>query len=308
MTVCVAVSCEQGSCLVVAADTMVTSDLLSREFEHPGRKIVDLSESCIALTAGDALAHTELFNMVHDEIAELKEPSVIQIVETIKHRYQETRKKLIIERVLEPKGFDGFEDFYKAHEHLNQEIAFRIQEAIDQFDEYDEYGGYDLQILVAGTTSQSAHIYGIVKPGTSQCFDALDFHAIGSGEAWALNALIGRGCHRGTALDEALLMVYEAKKSAEKAPGVGSITDITVIFPDGKVDIPRADISGLEPIYEAWSQKRASSKGRLKELFKKLERNASRDGGPIAIRGRDREPEAVLGKNRQGPKKNRRGK
>src|SRR5262245_24716547 len=122
MTVCIAAACEESSCVVVAADTMVTNEGIPIQFEHQGRKIADLSSNCIALTAGDALAHTELFNVVQGEIGRLREPSVWEIVATIKKCYQQTRRSEILERVLEPRGFTGFPEFYEAQRHLMPDV------------------------------------------------------------------------------------------------------------------------------------------------------------------------------------------
>jgi len=63
MTVCIAALCERGSQVVLVADRMITSGL-AIQFEHPlSRKVTPLSENCLAMTAGDALAFTELLTM-----------------------------------------------------------------------------------------------------------------------------------------------------------------------------------------------------------------------------------------------------
>jgi len=92
MTICIAAICERSTSLVLAADAMVTSHRLSLEFEHPKRKMTPLSDNCVALTAGDALAHTELFDAAAKEIRALKEPAIAEIVEKITECYQSVRK------------------------------------------------------------------------------------------------------------------------------------------------------------------------------------------------------------------------
>ncbi len=92
MTICISVICDNSSKLIVASDNMLTNEVLSIQFEHPTKKMTELSDKCIALTAGDALAHTELFNSVQCEIDRLKEPSIVEIVETVKECYQGIRK------------------------------------------------------------------------------------------------------------------------------------------------------------------------------------------------------------------------
>jgi len=264
MTICIAAICEKGSSVVLTADSMLTNEALSIQFEHPTKKMTRLSDSCIALTAGDALAHTELFDIVQEEIIKIKAPSVPEIVSKIKECYQRIRKREIKEKILNPRGFSDFEDFYQAQRALNPDIVMTIQSEIDRYD-------YGLAILVAGISGNTAHIYGISDPGTSKCFDAIGFHAIGSGLPHAINTLIARGCHQDTPLQEALLIVYEAKKIAEKAPGVGAnITDICIMTPKGIIEFPRDKIDQLHEIYERWLRKESNWTSDLDALLKEI--------------------------------------
>ena len=96
MTICLAAICDNGSRLVVASDSMITNPALSIEFEHLTKKMTELSDRCVALTAGDALAHTELFNSVQDEIEKLKSPTLKNIISKIKECYQEIRKRDLV--------------------------------------------------------------------------------------------------------------------------------------------------------------------------------------------------------------------
>ncbi len=262
MTICIAAICQKGSSLIMASDTMITNEGLSIQFEHTTPKMTHLSDKCLALTAGDALAHTELFNMVNGEITRIKAPSIFDIIDTIKGCYQNIRKREICERILNPKGFKDFTDFYKAQNVLVPEIAMSIQHQIDTY----EYG---LEILIGGVEKNTAHIYRITDPGTSNCFDAIGFHAIGSGLPHALNTLIARGCHIDIELEEGILIVYEAKKLAEKAPGVGrDLTDICILNEEGIREFPRDKIGGLQKIYERWVSKESDWKSQLQELLK----------------------------------------
>ena len=246
MTICIAAVCGRGSVLVMAADRMLTSSALSIQFEHASRKFTPLSDSCVALTAGDALAHTELFDAVRDEIAKIKAPSVPQVVETIKECYQSIRRKEIEERILRPKGINSLAEYLQVQRSLVTEIAFNFQSQIDNYD-------YGLEVLVGGANGDVARIFGISNPGTSECYDAIGFHSIGSGLPHALNTLIARGCHRDISLAQCLLTVYEAKKMAEKAPGVGAtITDICVVDSTGIYEFPQNGLDQLRESHERW--------------------------------------------------------
>lgn len=265
MTICIAAICKQSSSLILTTDSMLTNKALSIQFEHPMKKMTHLAESCIALTAGDALAHTELFNMVQGEITRLKAPSVIEVISKIKECYQHIRKSEIKEKILNPRGFNDFEDFYQAQRVLVPDITLMIQSEIDRYD-------YGLEILIAGISEGFAHIYGISDPGTSKCFDALGFHAIGSGLPHAINTLIARGCHQGISLQEALLIVYEAKKIAETAPGVGAnITDICIMDSHGITEFPRDKIGQLHKIHEKWVRRETNWGDDLAALLKEME-------------------------------------
>ncbi len=274
MTVCIAAICCHGRSVVVASDTMVTNTGISIEFEHRGSKIIELSPTCAAMTAGDALAHTELFGMVRQELSELRSPSVFQIVDQIKKCYKAVRHQEICERVLGPRGFGKLEDFYRLQNHLIQEIVFTIQAQIDRYD-------YGLQILVAGATPCGAHIYGVSDPGTSQCYDAINFHAIGSGTPHALNSLIARDCYLTKSLNETLIAVYEAKRLAEKAPGVGSVTDMSIVTGKCILRIDRKAIESLEPVYQKWVRQDAAWEADIRQFIDEECANEDKDeAGP----------------------------
>lgn len=248
MTICIALICNNGSNAVLVTDSMITNVGLSIEFEHPTKKMTTLSQCCAALTAGDALADTELFNMVHEEIHKLKSPLTFEVVDKIKDCYQKIRDRGIREQILNPRGIKDIGEFYQTQRHMLPDVALTIQAQIEQYD-------YGLEIIVAGTDGTKASIYGIENPGTSSCFNAIGFHAIGSGLPHALNTLISRECHQGISLEEAVLIAYEAKKMAEKAPGVGGrITNLCIVYDKEIVELAKERIERLDEIYKKWIQ------------------------------------------------------
>ena len=91
--------------------------------------------------------------------------------------------------------------------------------------------GFNLgtDIILAGIDATGARLAVIGHPGTLAWADKLGHHAVGSGGIHAITRLaLGAQTRRG-ALIETLYRVYEAKKAAEAAPGVGSDTDCDVI-------------------------------------------------------------------------------
>lgn len=264
VTICISVICNNGSSIIYASDSMITNRALSIEFEHPTKKTTEFSEKCIALTAGDALAHTELFGEVQARISKLSDPSVHEIVENVKKCYQQVRKKKIEERILIPRGFANFQEFYQAQRDLVSDIVMGIQHNIEKYD-------YGLEILISGISNNKAHIFGVDDPGTSQCFDAIGFHAIGSGLPHALNTLIARGVHQEIDLNEGLLIVYEAKKMAEKAPGVGSNrTDIGILDERGIFELSPEMLDRLQIAWSNWLVRDEKWKNETKSLLKEM--------------------------------------
>ena len=271
MTVGIGAICENESGVVLAADTMVTNRALSLEFEHQNQKMTQLSENCVALTSGDALAHTELFGAVINSVTQLRQPSVVGIVEQIKETYQLLRRRQIEERILKPKGFNNLTDFYQIQSHLIPDVAMNTQMQIDQY-------RYGLDILVAGVNNGRAHLYGINDPGTSYCFDSIGFHAIGSGAPHALNTLIARGSNSLKDLNTTVMIVFEAKKIAERAPGVGSkLTDIIAMNSNTVTYIPRSRMHELEKIHRKWVRREEDWLNSLNNFLGEIE-NANETG------------------------------
>lgn len=271
MTIGIGAICANETCLVLAADTMVTNQALSLEFEHQNQKMTQLSETCVALTAGDALAHTELFGIVRGTITQLRQPSVVGIVDQIKEAYQSIRRIQIEERILKPKGFENLSEFYQMQSRLIPDVAMSTQMQIEQYT-------YGLEILVAGVSNGQARLYGISDPGTSYCFDSIGFHAIGSGAPHALNTLITRDANSSVGLEDTLMIVYEAKKISERAPGVGSnLTDIIFMNPTATAIIPRDRMGDLGKIHQMWMRREEDWLNLLKQLLEGKRANKTKD-------------------------------
>jgi len=155
------------------------------------------------------------------------------------------RGKAIQERVLARSGFDNIEHFHRQQSVLLPDLVLGIQQRIDDYN-------LGLEVILAGMDGPLTHIYGIGNPGTSACFDAIGFHTIGSGLPHAATSLIGRDCSQFTSLKECLLFVYEAKKRAEKAPGVGTKTSLMIIRDAGERRFRPEEIKSLSDSYEKW--------------------------------------------------------
>ncbi len=111
MTICIAALCDKSKAVVLASDRMITNNYLSIQFEHDEKKMTQLSNTCVALTAGDALSYTELFNFARTHLDRLKTPPIQNIVDLIKDCYQEVRLSEIEDNILKRRGFVNWKDF-----------------------------------------------------------------------------------------------------------------------------------------------------------------------------------------------------
>ena len=261
MTICIASIC-QNKYAIIASDRMITVSLPNIEFERRVAKILELSKSCVVVTAGSALAHTELFRNTKTEIEKEQIKPISGIVEITKESYRKEREKKIEEEITKPIGL-SLEDYYARQRAMAPELTGGIFQKIAEYDYY-------LWLIIAGVDDSGAHIYSIENPGTSECFDAIGYHAIGSGEYHAISTFISNEYEEDISLKKGLLLTYEAKKRSEKAQGVGEMTDLLLVSKKGIKPIPDETISELNKIYEKKLEMDKKSNRELEPYIKKL--------------------------------------
>jgi 20S proteasome alpha/beta subunit len=262
VTVCIAAICEEGSKVVVVSDKMLTAGDL--EFEHPGSKIIKLGASCVAMTAGSGLRHIELMKGVKKEVEKLAAAEIEQIAEKVKEEYQAVRLKRAEELYLRPRGLKLQQ--YHRGELPSPDITMTLDHQIRSYD-------FDLDIIVAGVDREGAHIFAIYNPGTFECFDAIGYHAIGSGLRHATFNLIERGHSHTAKLCEAMWAVFEGKKKAERAPGVGKESDFAVVENGAVWYFDKATTGALEGLYEEEEGNKIKGSSALCDKLAKLPTN-----------------------------------
>jgi len=264
MTVCIGAICNNRQAAVVASDRMVTSHLPPIEFEHTKSKIFELTEYCLALVAGNALKPIELIPKIRAKLTKTKNPNIEFIAENIKELYQYLRANVAEDSVLRPRTIDK-ETFYTRGINIFPPDLFNL---IDhQFINYD----YGLEMLIVGVDSIGSHIYSVRNPGKIDCFDTIGFHAIGVGYLHASQSFIAHRYTESYDVEEALSVVYAAKRAAEVAPGVGSETDMSVIISGNIIVVDKEIIKELSKIYDEVhktpAEEMAERSKRLKDLI-----------------------------------------
>lgn len=239
MTICIATLCEKNKRAIIASDRMITA--ADTEFEQETTKIEKLCGNCAAVTAGSALAHTEIIKNVREEFSGQPAPLIEKVAECVKQHFVQLRIKRAEEESFKPLGLT-VQGFLKTQRELEDTVVMRLTRSLEE-------ARLKLRMLVAGVDRTGGHIYYIRDPGTSEIFDSIGYCAIGSGDRHAEGILIDNDYTGSLPLKRAVYLVYEAKRRAEKAPGVGQkFTDIIIISEGGWKIIGDKELGQLKGI------------------------------------------------------------
>jgi 20S proteasome alpha/beta subunit len=226
MTVCLATINNKQNSIAFATDRMVTSTSPPIEFEHVLPKLTQINNSCIALSAGDAICGKEIFDVVKEGMGQTN-PPIKHIAERIRDVYQQKRLQVLETVHLRSRGLNHKIFFEAGSKLLPSNIYAQIDYAFATF-------GLPVEILIAGVDESGPNIFGIRNPGLLDCYKPIGFHIIGSG---TMHALVSLTEHYSpdSSLAAALYTVFRAKRVAEVAPGVGQETDIGMVFLGEKI-------------------------------------------------------------------------
>lgn len=222
MTVCIGAICDDGNAAVVAADKMVTfGPPMMLQTEPPTlKKITSLTTECLLLFSGSVPDGEQVVARMPSLPPKQK---IAKLAEMTKIAYAELKKSAVEETILKPllgvdfAQFQGLVGQSSASQILQQVVGMIMQHNLQ------------LDILVAGSDDSGSHLFLVTHPGVLMPMDTNGFVAIGSGGLHAAVRL-SLGQHtKTTSLVETVHSVYEAKKAAEVAPGVGKLTDMAII-------------------------------------------------------------------------------
>jgi len=244
MTVCIGAICERGRAVIVATDRMWTSHDLSIQYEYPEPKIEELSSKCVAAIAGSVVLPTEAIERVKEKVQREGIQNISDIAYALKDEYSKERIKRVNDEIFAPRGITIY-DFYRGG--LQQRLDSGLVQMLDS--EVIRYA-FDLVILVGGIDVRGGHLYVIFPPGRIEPFDRVGYAAIGTGQPHAFYTFILESYTPSLPLEEALYLVYKAKKVAERAPGVGMYTDMVVITEKGIRFLTDELMDKLQKTYE----------------------------------------------------------
>jgi hypothetical protein len=270
MTVCIGVVCQGGEAVVVAADKMVTfGSPMNLQTEPPSlNKITKLTEECVLLFSGAVPDGEELISTSLPKIDAAPRQPVSKIAETVKAAYVELRKKRVEEAILRPLLGADFGQFQAL---VAQSSASQIlQQVMAMISQHN----MQLDVLIAGTDDSGGHLLVATNPGQLLPVDTTGFAAIGTGGLHAAVRLSLGQHSRVASLMDAVYNVYEAKKAAEVAPGVGKLTDMAVVS-GGKITFAASALFDvLEKVHKEKPSLSDSDRSELEKTCKDWLKNA----------------------------------
>jgi Proteasome subunit len=217
MTIGIAIICDTGRSVVVAADRMTDisagASNIKVQVDTDSAKLRVLNSTAANIFSGVTPDRDSILAKAGD----MAGVPVEDVANRLKRAFLEFHQQSLDE-MLRKTGLK-LEDLKEPLP--NNTVASAVLKAVC---DYSVQGSF----LLAGVDDRGARIFNVdASFGTS--YDHVGFYAVGSGSLYALPFLSSRHASQGLTLEEGINVAYEAKRLAEEAYGVGEKTDIAVL-------------------------------------------------------------------------------
>jgi 20S proteasome alpha/beta subunit len=244
MTVCIAGLANNDRGVILASDKMISKQMPPIEYEHEIDKIVQVFPNFYVLIAGTVNNAVDIVEKAKSSIKEAD--PYYKKFDKFKEAYTSYRKGKIEDVILGTQGFSSIIDFQQRQNSLNKEVVMNIQNLI---------ANANLQTLMILVALENHKCYVKVLNHPGDLINPLEYAVIGSGDLHATQSLISARYKKSEDVDTATYLVFEAKKRAEVAPGVGVMTDMIVLYYDDKEELiykklTDEELSKLDEVYK----------------------------------------------------------
>jgi 20S proteasome alpha/beta subunit len=213
------------------------------EHEHPGSKMVQLTERAILAVAGNTLDGMRIANEASAAMAASGTSTAAAMASDLGDRYKQARLSRAEQFVLGVRGL-SLQAYYQMHQGLNGQVVMLLDNQLAQFD-------LGVDLLLAAVDDTGAHIHTNGNPGGGNSnHDPIGYAAIGSGAIHVVPAMAGFTHSGDASYDQTLFHVYAAKRRAQVAPGVGTKTEMAVLTKGGIKHLSRDELKRLGDIYD----------------------------------------------------------
>jgi ATP-dependent protease HslVU (ClpYQ) peptidase subunit len=203
---------------------MGSTDFSSSDTTWKWRPVGDGFHAQLAGTISNA---RELTSQLHAQLLESKPEGVREVLETLRLGFG-NYKHAFAEGYIQNRLGMSYANFLETgKESLPADLFRELSRDIADHDS-------EAQIIVSGFLNSRPVIFTVTGESVASCDD---FAVIGSGSQLAEAALYHRDQSFMNGINRTIYCVYEAKRLAEKAPGVGRRTQMFVFRPDGSMAI-----------------------------------------------------------------------
>lgn len=274
MTICIAAMCrfiypkksdgsdDIGYVVLTASDRMLTDEGLGVEYEPVQGKFAFVAKRVLILCADNLAIHSDLLARTHIKIAGNLDISVREVAGIYSDLIAEYRQENAEKEYLKPFGLTS-ETFIEKNKYIEQSLVTSMADKILNYN-------VDVQALIVGCDADGrAGIFSIDDRGVIRNHSDIGFVTIGIGHFHANSYLMERSYWNGFDYWHCAMALYEAKKRAEIAPGVGKNTDMFFISRDGFSRLDDAVFAALEHIHPTIMERiRSLEEEAIKEAFK----------------------------------------
>lgn len=217
------------------------------QYEPNQRKVAPLDNGQgVILIAGDYTVHSEAIRETKRQIASTPNPAPRNIALIYGQAIQAAKRRQAEDLYLAPLGLntDSF---------LTQQPEMSPAAVASLTADLQSYQGDDVEALVVASNGADVELFHIDNRGTVRSYDDVGFAAIGIGGYHARSNLMQVGYTNTATLSRALAFTYASKKRAEVAPGVGSQTDMQMVFRDAVIPLWPEVFVDLERVYSVYA-------------------------------------------------------
>jgi 20S proteasome alpha/beta subunit len=256
MTVCIAgmftwkydaAGKDVGKAVITASDRQITAGDV--EYEPNQLKIGFLTPRVMIMIAGAYPLHSEALIRTQRRLVETNEVDPGEIAELYASFLRQIRARHASNIYLAPFGLD-LESYVAKQGDLNAELNNELANQLLQ------YKGESTEAILVGSDDKAAYIYVVDEQLRVTCHNDVGFAAIGIGASHAKSALMQARYANNFLYPTALAIIYNAKKTAEIAPGVGLATDLYLVTRTGWTPVDAGLVTRAAEAYEKFTRKR----------------------------------------------------
>jgi 20S proteasome alpha/beta subunit len=236
---------QHGVAAIAVSDRKITAGDI--EYEPQQLKSAFITRRALVLIAGDISLHSGAIAETNKQVRGNIDMSPHNLALIYSQAIQSIKRREAENLYLAPIGLNT-DTFLAQQKDLSDGFVDRLTAQLQ------DYRGGDVEAIIVASDGENAHIITVDPKGLISHMDDVGFAAIGIGAWHAKSRLMQSGYVNSAILAPALAAVFAAKRAAETAPGVGTVTDIYLLFKNDIEPILPDVAAKLVELYKRYSE------------------------------------------------------